>query len=507
MANASMIAATNTMGVPIMSPYELINGMETIKNNRLTNALTMRKLEQEQRNQPYVDQELQANSEKSKLENAIQRGTYVAQSVQGFLDHPVTPETQAAWQQTRAQIIQDVGHDIPNLPEQFDPNTLRSVYSQGMSTVKNLADRYKLISTTTGFKRVDMLNNQAEDIGGQQLMAPNADPYLAGQMQQQKEMFKGVDVTDQEGAQYRAPQWQSNQNFGTPSNNPGNIRPTGQTQGFRQFDNPEQGLSAIDQNLQAYAGHGINTLADVISRWSPPNENNTEQLIANASKMLGIHPYQKIDLNNPSVRHLVSAAIVRQENPVFQQSGIVKSPTIAQKKQIEANIDIDKESKIVDIKNQGELSKQQSVKIRDSKEALNLLNNIDRLLPTSTGSGIGSAADKAAAYFGKATEGAKSIAAIATDAKKLVMMMPRGAGPQSDRDVALAEDMSGRLSDSSLPIETRKAALEELKRITSQYIPGAEVPQGYSPGQKYGNKPSSNNDDIDSLVNKYLGGQ
>ena len=490
------------MGVPIMSPYELINGMETIKNNRLTNALTMRKLEQEQRNQPYVDQELQANSEKSKLENAIQRGTYVAQSVQGFLDQPVTPETQAAWQQTRAQIIQDVGHDIPNLPQNFDPNTLRSVYSQGMSTVKDLADRYKLISTTTGFKRVDMLNNQAEDIGGQQLMAPNADPYLAGQMQQQKEMFKGVDVTDQEGAQYRAPQWQSNQNFGMPSNNPGNIRPTGQTQGFRQFDNPEQGLSAIDQNLQAYAGHGINTLADVISRWSPPNENNTEQLIANASKMLGIHPYQEIDLNNPSVRHLVSAAIVRQENPVFKQTGVVKSPTIAQKKQIEAGIDINKEQQISNIKTQAEINKTKGLSEakRETSGAnlATLLNQkfdgktIDELIDESTGSGFGAALDTAGRYIGKPTDSSLATKKLKTIQGWLVSNVPRMEGPQSDFDVKNYQEMAGAIADPTTTREERKQAFNTIKQIVSKYS---------------GNKTSSNNDDIDSLVNKYLGGQ
>jgi len=287
-----------------------------------------------------------------------------------------------------------------------------------------------------------------------------------------------------------------------PSNNPGNIRPTGQTQGFRQFDNPEQGLSAIDQNLQAYAGHGINTLADVISRWSPPNENNTEQLIANASKMLGIHPYQEIDLNNPSVRHLVSAAIVRQENPVFKQTGVVKSPTIAQKKQIEAGIDINKEQQISNIKTQAEINKTKGLSEakRETSGAnlATLLNQkfdgktIDELIDESTGSGFGAALDTAGRYIGKPTDSSLATKKLKTIQGWLVSNVPRMEGPQSDFDVKNYQEMAGAIADPTTTREERKQAFNTIKQIVSKYS---------------GNKTSSNNDDIDSLVNKYLGGQ
>lgn len=117
-----------------------------------------------------------------------------------------------------------------------------------------------------------------------------------------------------------------------PSNNPGNIRPVGESQGFQQFGSAEDGIAAIDKNLQAYgAKHGINTLAGVISRWSPPNENNTQALIAKAAKRLGISPDQPIDLSDPVQRHAISSVIMLQENQIFKKQPPSYGPTAEEK--------------------------------------------------------------------------------------------------------------------------------------------------------------------------------
>lgn len=97
-------------------------------------------------------------------------------------------------------------------------------------------------------------------------------------------------------------------------NNVGGMRPVGQSTGFQSFDSVEESLKAVDDNLKAYGSkHGINTLEGVISRWSPSNENDTQKLIENASRVTGFKPDQKIDLGNPAVRAVISAAIIRQE--------------------------------------------------------------------------------------------------------------------------------------------------------------------------------------------------
>jgi hypothetical protein len=118
---------------------------------------------------------------------------------------------------------------------------------------------------------------------------------------------------------------------GNKINNPGNIRPTNQKTGFNNYGNADAGLKAIDDNLRIYGEkHGIDTLAGVISRWSPPEENNTAALIKNASKRLGLDPNKKINLSDPVVRHTISGAIVQQEGPVFNQ-GPVRGQTPAEK--------------------------------------------------------------------------------------------------------------------------------------------------------------------------------
>jgi hypothetical protein len=98
-----------------------------------------------------------------------------------------------------------------------------------------------------------------------------------------------------------------------PVFNPGNLRPSGSATGFQQFKTPEEGISAVDKNLQSYGKKGINTLRDVISTWAPPSENDTNAYIKNASQRIGIDPDAPIDLSDPVQRHLVSAAIISHE--------------------------------------------------------------------------------------------------------------------------------------------------------------------------------------------------
>lgn len=109
----------------------------------------------------------------------------------------------------------------------------------------------------------------------------------------------------------------------TGNNNVGNMRPPGSSTGFQQFGSVEESISAIDKQLRIYGERDkVDTLEGVISKWSPPNENDTQALIANASKVTGIKPGQKIDLSNPAVRTMLTAAIIRQEGNGAYKAGI-----------------------------------------------------------------------------------------------------------------------------------------------------------------------------------------
>lgn len=107
-----------------------------------------------------------------------------------------------------------------------------------------------------------------------------------------------------------------------PHNNPGNIRPVGASSGFVNYASMQDGYNAISHNLDAYANRGINTLAGVITRWAPPNENPTASLISTASRFTGFAPTQPIDIRDPATKEKLIQAIVRQEQGKDADAGM-----------------------------------------------------------------------------------------------------------------------------------------------------------------------------------------
>ncbi len=116
-----------------------------------------------------------------------------------------------------------------------------------------------------------------------------------------------------------------------------------------------------------------------------------------------------------------------------------------------------------------------------AKDVLGLLSEAEPLLrnPDMTGSGSGALMDKGAAFFGKATEGAKLTGQLKTIAGLLVSKMPRMEGPQSNFDVQNYQEMAGQLADPSLPVETRLAALKQIRALNEKYATGT---MGQTPG-------------------------
>lgn len=95
------------------------------------------------------------------------------------------------------------------------------------------------------------------------------------------------------------------------NNNPGAMMPGGK---LAQYPDMQSGLAAMDQNLASYGKQGVNTLSGVISKWAPPNENDTQAYIQDVSQRLGIPANQKVDLTNPAQRLALSTAIMLHEN-------------------------------------------------------------------------------------------------------------------------------------------------------------------------------------------------
>jgi hypothetical protein len=108
-------------------------------------------------------------------------------------------------------------------------------------------------------------------------------------------------------------------------------------------------------------------------------------------------------------------------------------------------------------------------KQRSADKLMPVLEEADRLLDNSTGSLAGTGVDMLAGAFGHATKGAQAAAQLKALEGSIMMAQPRMEGPQSDRDAALYKQMAGAIGDSTIPIETRRAALQTVYQLHQKY--------------------------------------
>jgi hypothetical protein len=112
---------------------------------------------------------------------------------------------------------------------------------------------------------------------------------------------------------------------GVRLNNPGNVRISGapwkgkvipsRDREFETFDCPENGIRALAKTLLAYFDkHGLHTIREIISRWAPPTENNTEAYIQSVCSQTDIGPDDILDLNDHQELALLVEAIIFHEN-------------------------------------------------------------------------------------------------------------------------------------------------------------------------------------------------
>ena len=89
----------------------------------------------------------------------------------------------------------------------------------------------------------------------------------------------------------------------------------------------------------------------------------------------------------------------------------------------------------------------------------------DGLLDKATGSGIGAGMDWTSNLVGHATEGAIALGAIAPIYDKVLKMVPRFEGPQSDRDTASYNKAAGDLANPNIPNEIKKSSATTILRL------------------------------------------
>ena len=113
----------------------------------------------------------------------------------------------------------------------------------------------------------------------------------------------------------------------------------------------------------------------------------------------------------------------------------------------------------------------------DAGYVTEILDMARPLVEKSTGSGVGTAFDKAAQFFGETTEGGNAAAQLKVLQGALVSKMPRMEGPQSDRDVELYREMAARIGDSTVPRQQRQEAMNTLEMLQQKYAPAQQHQQ------------------------------
>ena len=114
---------------------------------------------------------------------------------------------------------------------------------------------------------------------------------------------------------------------GIRNNNPGNIRRSNDPwQGlaaeqadpdFFRFTAPEWGYRALMKTIQTYRRkHGLRTIAEMISRWAPANENDTAAYIRSVCQEMQVPDSYVPDVEDKGTMCALAAAISKHENGV-----------------------------------------------------------------------------------------------------------------------------------------------------------------------------------------------
>lgn len=130
------------------------------------------------------------------------------------------------------------------------------------------------------------------------------------------------------------------QTLGVRLNNPGNLEwgapweglvprensryyktGTAPQQRFCEFKDAASGIRAIMRTLITYAdkrkaadGSAIDTVREVVSRWAPPTENNTNAYAAHVAKLMGVHPDEPINVKDYQTAYGLVTGIIAHEN-------------------------------------------------------------------------------------------------------------------------------------------------------------------------------------------------
>lgn len=93
--------------------------------------------------------------------------------------------------------------------------------------------------------------------------------------------------------------------------------------GFAKYTDEESGWWAARRQLSTYYTRDkLDTISDIINKWAPPSENDTNSYVAQISKAMGVGANDKLDLSDPSVMAKLSSYMARHEGYSNWKSGL-----------------------------------------------------------------------------------------------------------------------------------------------------------------------------------------
>lgn len=144
-------------------------------------------------------------------------------------------------------------------------------------------------------------------------------------------------------------------------------------------------------------------------------------------------------------------------------------------------------------------------KVKNAKEALRLLSDVDGLVGTATSFGMGSLRDQVYGFFGKSTAAGDAAGELQNVAAKLLAFADKsGLGPQfSDADRKFLESASsGGIGDPAVPESRKRATLARI-RSNLEYAAGGTPPPSRSASGKVSNAPAG--ESVRDTLNKVTG--
>lgn len=137
---------------------------------------------------------------------------------------------------------------------------------------------------------------------------------------------------------------------GFRNNNPGNLIKTptkwqGKTAGsdprFETFVSLPYGIRALLVDLHSKISNGYNTVRKIISRFAPPNENETGRYIEYVSAKTGFSPDQKLNASKDTISNLARFIIIKENGSGITEAELAAGWDLFPKKKALAGPDQD----------------------------------------------------------------------------------------------------------------------------------------------------------------------